>query len=462
MNFLFFTSKETDNVLMEKIFKANFPKATLDFAYGLTEILSILSYESKYVSILIDVELKDTSPSTLYNDLSDIVGQKPFIFVGSPNLLKTQIDSEIFLDNELNHIIERPYNHQEIITVIKDIIDFSIQEEIKNSIKELNNDEMMPMAIRNFYLFKKMKYDVYLRLTSDQFIKIIEKNTPYKHNTINSYSKKMVKELYLFKDEYLQLLEESVLIIEGALDNTKPGQVQKSIDLQIKAVTIIHQYIRTIGITDKLTKLTEVLIHSTSKVWEFKHSLLDLIDQYPYDKKDYSEYAILTAYISHGIISGINWKSDLSKNKLVLAAILQDCMLEKDDWVKINGLSDPMFSNLSEEEKQNYLDHPIKAAKVSENFKHFPDIDFILLQHHELPNGKGFPFGIGINKFTTISTVFNISTIFVSAIMRDGKEHTNVKNIVNNLITNFMIGNFRIPVESLAKQLKSIKGVQKT
>ena len=76
----------------------------------------------------------------------------------------------------------------------------------------------------------------------------------------------------------------------------------------------------------------------------------------------------------------------MTKGKLLLASLLQDVTLTNDDLIKIRSINDPNFKMFTEEEQEDFKNHPQKAANLSTFFNGFSDVDFILMEQHEHPN----------------------------------------------------------------------------
>jgi hypothetical protein len=69
----------------------------------------------------------------------------------------------------------------------------------------------------------------------------------------------------------------------------------------------------------------------------------------------------------------------------------------------------------------NYLQHPLKAKEIVNTLKNIaPDIDKIILEHHEMPNGSGFPRKIGATKISPLSCTFILSGILARYILEEG------------------------------------------
>ncbi|EQC49768.1 hypothetical protein, partial [Bacteriovorax sp. DB6_IX] len=98
------------------------------------------------------------------------------------------VAEELYLKSEINDIVIRPIEIPKFKEAIKKAIDWASHEEFEQSIEEIDREELLPMKLRNFYLFDSLPYDVYLELTQTKFIKIISANKRYSHSDINAYA----------------------------------------------------------------------------------------------------------------------------------------------------------------------------------------------------------------------------------------------------------------------------------
>jgi response regulator RpfG family c-di-GMP phosphodiesterase len=148
----------------------------------------------------------------------------------------------------------------------------------------------------------------------------------------------------------------------------------------------------------------------------------------------------------------------MALGKIALAAILQDIHLENDEFIRVRSINDSYLKTFTEEEQQQFLEHPEKAAVIARIFNGFSEVDFILLEHHERPTGDGFPKGINASSLTAISCIFILVTNIVAKIAQNPNYSTTVlKDIVKQFKTTFTSGNFKEPFKSLEKIVKEMK-----
>jgi len=77
---------------------------------------------------------------------------------------------------------------------------------------------------------------------------------------------------------------------------------------------------------------------------------------------------------------------------------------------------------LSEKERELFLNHPKQMAELISTLGNAPiDADIIILQHHELPDGSGFPNKLMAQKLSPLSSLFIIAEDFVHYIIKNPK-----------------------------------------
>src|SRR6185437_16447632 len=67
--------------------------------------------------------------------------------------------------------------------------------------------------------------------------------------------------------------------------------------------------------------------------------------------------------------------------------------------------------------------HPAKAAEIARQFQEVPpDVDVIVTQHHERPDGAGFPRGIGYAYIAPLAMVFIVAHDMTQHFLNNGSK----------------------------------------
>lgn len=451
---LFICDNKDEWNLLSNLFKTHFGHVELVCALKPTVAFEYLSYEGPFGLVLIDTTLKEMHPSDLGREILEIAGERPLIFLGDKVSVKARVDQELYEDHEYNGVIYRPYDLEDFKNVIQAGLDWASEEEFEQSVEEFDPSELLPMKIRSFYLFDRLNYDVYLEFTSTKYARVIKANSFFSHGQIHSFARRNIKFLYLKKDEYLRFLEESARALIDAYPKTT--NLKKALSLQVKSTVIIHQYINAVGVTDTLNELVTLNIDKTHQISESEKSLRRILAEFPRVGLDFAEHSVLCLYVGEFLGKYLGWNSEITRKKLGLSSLLQDCTLTNENLIKISRSDDPYLEMFTEEEQKEYQEHPLKAAELSTYFGGYPETDYLLRQHHELPNGDGFPAKINANKLTVISCAFILTSQYCARLVASKTKNSSIlQEAFNSFRINFNIGNFKEPINALEQALRS-------
>ncbi|OUR96752.1 hypothetical protein A9Q84_10450 [Halobacteriovorax marinus] len=453
MKALFICDNKEEWTKLSQLFMGNFPKVELICALNGHDALEHLSYEGPFAIVMIEASIKDDDPSLLGKEVLDTVGERPIIFIGTKAFIKDRVDDDLYNNHPINGIIYNPYDAENFKDVIGQSLDWAKQEEFEESIEEMDRDDLLPMRIRNFYMFKIVPYDVYLELTQTKFIKIIKRNRPYTHSKIQTYAKKNIKNLYLGKNDFILMLEEGIKKVTENLLQKNQSNV-KYLGNQIRGALIIQQYIRAIGVSDDIQALCSLIIETTDRIFRKQGNYKNLFDDIPFKNGDFAEQAIMTSYYCEAILHNLGWKSDLSRKKLGLASLLQDSTLSNEDLMKVDGPQDPNLQMFTKDEQDEFLTHPIKAAEIARHFQGYSEVDFVIAQQHERPDGTGFPFGVTVNKLSAHSCAFILASTFVCRFAISKRTPEDKIRILDQLRFEYNVGNFKETLQALEKSIR--------
>lgn len=444
---------EEDKAII-RLFGNNFPKIKLVGLKSIDSLVEEITNGGPFSFIAVNIDNKNLNVPELYEIINDTLGTRPFVFIGTPNSVKSQLTNEIMDNTALNSLIELPLEVDEFKKSINVAIEWVKKEEFEDSILEFSRDDLHPMRLRNFYLFDQLPYDVYVELTSTKFGKVISKDKNYTQQLIQNYSRRGVKYLYLKKDDHLKFLDTSIKNLIKIYES-KLADKKKYITLHLKTAYFIHQFIKAASVSEDIGKLVHLYIESVSTVVKSFDNISDLLElTIDSNNMTFAEQSVATSYLCEKILANMGWTADMTRGKILLASLLQDISLNNDDLIKIRSLNDPNFKMFSDEEQEEFKLHPQKAAVIASYFNGFSDVDFILLEQHEHPTGDGFPKGLNSSGLTAISCIFILACNYISRFSSTAKTPTQHKDIYMNIKRIYNTGNFKDPLKALEKSLK--------
>jgi HD-GYP domain-containing protein (c-di-GMP phosphodiesterase class II) len=233
-------------------------------------------------------------------------------------------------------------------------------------------------------------------------------------------------------------------------------QLEKDLGAELESV---HEMSQRLGFTAEVQALTKKNVLTTIQTVRNTFKLSAVLMQLRREKDRYiSSHSMLLAYVSCAIASQIDWSSDTTYQKLTLAAFLHDLALKNHELAAIQTLGEltDNRAKFTPDEIKAYKEHSTVGAELALKFSELPpDVDSIIAQHHERPDGSGFPRGLTHSRIGPLSTVFIIAHDLVSYLFKLESSGA----ITNEALTKFVqqngklyeIGNFKKVVAAIPK-----------
>ena len=291
----------------------------------------------------------------------------------------------------------------------------------KNFVEKKNiSNEFTSVSLNVLALMGKVPSDMYIRMSDNKFVKCINRFEEFSSIDKENYHKKLIDILYMKKNDQDSDIKELVLNSVQEILN------RKNLPLADKLIFSHSQLVGLIKFTGITPDLAEITKNNIQQSVEFMMKSPVVIDFWKkinhlgeYPSRLYS----LQAMLSSVIVKKLQWYSEATIYKLSLAAFLQDIALDSIELMEIRDYSEflELELNFSKSDVKLYLDHPIIASEIVSSFKNIPpDINTLLLEQHEMPDGKGFPRKLTSSQLGPLSCVFIISGLFARQVIKDG------------------------------------------
>jgi hypothetical protein len=450
---LFVSEIEKEVDIVRNITKKEFPKYDFVTAGNQQDVFDLLTYDGPFAIIIIDTHLKNENPSTMAENILEMFGNRAIIFCGEAHIISSRVKQELYQNQEMTFVYEKPFSADKFVTLLKKALVWIEEEKFENSIVEMEQKDFVSTKLRNFYLFKEIPFNAYIQLGRNKFILAITENTKFSQAEIRAFQRRGIKNLHIQKNEHLEFLESSIKKIISVL-NGPNIPINNMIQIQVAGVMVTHQYLRSIGISDSIQELAEELFKSVKNVYTQIKDFSSFVMDFPFEHKDMSEQAILKIYFCLATCEKMKWNSDLGTRKLFLTGLIHDYCLQAEEMSYITNLEHPVFHSLDEQDQEIFRSHITRAKEFASFYSGFNDAEFIIEQHHELPDGTGFPQGVNAGKLPAISCIFILNSNFVTQLISIGITKNSIKNLFEHYLKDFNIGNFKEPLKGLRTVFK--------
>lgn len=300
-----------------------------------------------------------------------------------------------------------------------------------------------PISLHILSMMGAVPEDLYLRMTDNKFIKCMNKAETFTETDRAKYSAKSIEILFIKKGENKDFVKQVILSTLEKIMEKRSLQLAEKMAI---AHAELLDLVKVTGVTEELSEACRKNIDQSSRLL-MKSELtaafwsdLNLLGSYP------SRLYTLHSMLASVVVKKLKWHSEATMFKLTMASFLQDMTLESIALMEICDYQEFLEKapTLSSADKKNYLQHPAEASRISSSFKEVPpDIDRILLEQHEMPNGDGFPRKLNANQLGPLSCVFIITGFFARQILKEGSlfDHSRFVDLLEK--KGYSHGNFK-------------------
>ena len=310
----------------------------------------------------------------------------------------------------------------------------------------------IPISVDFLYGLEKTPADIYIKMSDDKYLKCLNSNEAFSLEEKEKYQKKSINLLYCSKqDDH----DNTQKIIKIAVE-----KIMSKLDLPLgERMEMVHSQlvdlIKFSGMTPELSLIVKDNIAQTTN-FIMKNCLLhnfwiklNLKGEYP------SKLYVLHTMLASVVLKKLTWNTETTLFKLTMAAFFQDITLDSLPLIKLYDYTDfkEQETQFTRKESVSYLDHPFKANEILASIKNLPpDIDKIILDHHELPDGSGFPRKLTANKIGPLSCTFILTGLLTRYILNKGSSFELVGFIKMAEERGYNKGNFK-PIFEIIKNL---------
>lgn len=331
---------------------------------------------------------------------------------------------------------------QEGKELLKDVAQFRIMDEsgLPNNLLEeaktlfegtpwLNDSEYCRIDINFLTILDGINKNLFIRIGADKYIKVYHENDNTNILDIKKYKEKGINYLYLSRETAMWVITQIQnqidiflkannfrFVLRGASDSPEKRFEQKILRIGDE-VHIDKEFKETI---DRAVEKIRATVEKEPKIDSFMKALKEKQDQHAL----FTQKLNITSMIACVLAKQLDWISKSTLDKLVYASVLCDITLAvRPELLKIQHLQDfeSTKPTLTDEDQKIFLSHPKDAAGLIKSYFSSapPDTDAIVYQHHELPDGTGFPLGLRAEKISPLSALFIVANDFAYYFIKD-------------------------------------------
>ncbi len=306
-----------------------------------------------------------------------------------------------------------------------------------------------------------LKSDIYIRLSSIKFVKMFKQGDTFDKTDLDHFlEKKKIEYLYLktsesgefltkFKTDLMKLTQQA-----GTMTTKSATEWAGAIHEAIQDLGTVMGYTPDVELVAKQgVALTMRSIGNAPRLSQFLSALNR-------DKGKYiSSHSIYLAQVSCAFAAIMNWPSDTTFQKLTFAALFHDIVLTNQLLAQISTPEEFAAKTelFTDAELSTYKNHPFLGSEIVKNFTEIPpDVDQVILQHHETSDGRGFPRGVTASHISPLASLFIIAHDFVDQVFKSPEFR--VSEFIDSMEQKYTDGHFKKIATAFRSNRKQLDG----
>lgn len=289
-----------------------------------------------------------------------------------------------------------------------------------------------------FWRFHKVDFSLYLKLGDGKFVKVLHPDEEYGPDFLEKYQDKGQDYLYIESKDFdkfaLSLYKKPLHDID---ENLAPEEKSR------RKTQFIQQMAASVGITPDIVKTADESVKEVIQEAKDKKTLSKLLELLEKSSSYNSDHSTLLCYLTSAMCDELGWTTRRSKEKLGFASLFHDVSLTDPRLAVLNYRSLKALDKFPHDVKKKYKNHPLKGSElVGEITNEYPQVDTIIAQHHERPDGSGFPYGRDFNQIIPLSCLFIVAHDFVSRAYEKNFDLKSPQEILDDMLSEYTQGNF--------------------
>lgn len=392
--------------------------------------------------VISDVNMPNGSGEDVFKFLKTQDKNTPIIFLTGGDL-----EEHPNLGGRNLPTIPKPFSDHQVIEIVKSVL--------KTVVPPQQPTQYIPVRLQLAWKMHEIKTPLFVKINDSKYVAVTQEHFEFDDESLKKYADKKISHLYVEVQRAQEFISEYRKKILSDLAWEEAGQA-KGAELARLNLELLRSLATQVGWSADLIHLAQEHFQRTLAIVHRNPDLHQIFHQFhKIERFGYADHCTLLFLVSSKLAYEMNIAEEDTLRKLTFAALFHDMSLtddqfeHKEKYLKIISNREP---NPNKDIKE-VLAHPARAAELCRRWDFCPGlVDTIVFQHHEKPDGSGFPMGKKTEELHPLSCLFILCEDFVNYFIQYFGE-PNITNFVATRSKIYTEGQFKICFDALANAL---------
>lgn len=402
MSVIFYAEDNEDiRELYSFIMEADLGHEVVEFENG-TQLVNALKTSNHEVApqfVVSDFDMPGGNGDVVFDYLKSLGFQTPLVFLTSQVIQQIPGLTDFFDQNSKNRLILKPATNEEVV----------------KTLGELNGEEHCSEVAKaegfKFISFKRIKkwdltnHGLFIKLGDEKYLSIKAKGDPLEQEVIEKYQKKSVEGFFVSTDSFSELVNEKANKLNSILESQSVCRDLK-LTAEVEAFQTVTESLTSLGVDEKILNLADNAIRSSIEGFADDEDIFRLFEKILHGNDFLSEHSLMTSYFCYFALDLLGQLETDKMSHFAMAAMMHDVGV-KAKSAKVHDIHSISFQELRPDTKKRVLDHSEHGAELARTLPSSGELVYkLIMEHHESPDGNGFPKGLKAEEIAKESAIF--------------------------------------------------------
>ncbi len=309
-----------------------------------------------------------------------------------------------------DEFIPKPFKREELLEAVKVCLD----EKDAPQPTVTQEADYCKLGIDDFTSGKQILYDIFIRLSSDKFVKIAHQGEDLPMDQVRAYKAKNIRFLYMKKEDFRKYIGFNLNLAQALKTAGKVTKVKKLNFLKHTGEVIMEQ-LHLSGVDEEAFDNAKALVETTTSVLSDDKDAFDLLMILNSHADFLYAHSLGVSLYGSMLARQLRWTSSTTLFKIAMGGLMHDIgKKEIDRAILLKARKD-----LSAEEVKILESHPMRGKEILGQIKAVPgDVLAIVGQHHENYVGRGYPLGLKKDKIHPLARLISVVNEFCNLALK--------------------------------------------
>ncbi len=369
----------------------------------------------------------------------------PVIQLESPTGLATPLPPNM---DDLGRV--RPGEH------LRKIFDL-IHERFRTEPWRANEHEFCQVGVPLLATLSSVNADIYIRLSDQKYVKLFKAGTTLTPTELEKLLRsRKVRSLFVKTAECEEMINDLSRELQRLL-NSPPVPALQGDQLLLESHELIQDASHKLGFTPEIQNLADKHLRLMLKQIGGNPQLNQVLAlALKSAAKFVPHHSLLLGHVACAIALQMEWPSESTFKKLAMAALFHDFGFSNPEFAKVSSPQELQAARAQwgPEAQEEIMGHPFRNSEI---LRHLPEateeVLTLVLQHHERPDGSGFPNALKTHQMMALSSFFIVANEIVESYFKDPIQF-NFRQFLESRKASYDGGAFRKIWQNLSQGLK--------